>query len=426
MRLRSEVAPGAARILAENWRGRYTVPAGGLYPHQWSWDSGFHAIGLRHLSPPRAAQELESLFSTQWADGRLPQIVYDPDRDDDYSPGAAFWRTDRTDTTSRPTAGLVQPPIHAWAALLVHRADPGESGRRQFLQRAYPRLRAWHDYLRRRRDRGGLGLAALVHPWESGMDNAPSWDEPLARVAMDRQVDIPRPDLLHAAVTERPTNRDYGTYLYLAGTYRDRRCDDDADHPFLVEDPGFNALWARSEHALADIAETLHLPSAPHRVRAAMLEEALEDVWDPAMGCYLARDVRAGDLQRYRTVSGLLPLLLPECRHVDGLLATLRGEHFQLGRVHLVPSHDLSAQTFDASRYWRGSSWFNIAWLLVQALSERSLTSEAAALATDMVDLAVRHDFPEYVNPCTGAPCGTRRFSWTAALTLDLACRTAG
>ena len=52
-------------------------------------------------------------------------------------------------------AGLVQPPNHAWAVWKVHVADPVESRRRHFLERAYPRLVAWHEYLLTRRDRGG-------------------------------------------------------------------------------------------------------------------------------------------------------------------------------------------------------------------------------------------------------------------------------
>ncbi|MGV9573680.1 MGH1-like glycoside hydrolase domain-containing protein [Streptomyces nigra] len=31
------------------------MPARSLYPHQWSWDSAFIAIGLRHVSPLREA-----------------------------------------------------------------------------------------------------------------------------------------------------------------------------------------------------------------------------------------------------------------------------------------------------------------------------------------------------------------------------------
>ena len=40
---------GAAEaILEENWRGTFTVPSSVQYPHQWSWDSAFVAIGNRH------------------------------------------------------------------------------------------------------------------------------------------------------------------------------------------------------------------------------------------------------------------------------------------------------------------------------------------------------------------------------------------
>ncbi len=412
--------PAAARTLLTNWRGRYTVPAGGLYPHQWSWDSGFNAIGLRHLSPTRAQQELDSLLSAQWTDGRLPQIVFDPARDEDYSPGASFWQSGRLGTTHPPTAGLVQPPNHAWAALLVHQSDPGTSRRRGFLERAYPRLLAWHAYLRDRRDRGGTGLACLVHPWES-LDNSPLWDAALARVPLPAaDTDVPRPDLQHADVTERPTNTDYRRYLHLAATYRDHRCDDSADHPFVLEDPGFNALWARSELALGEIAIELGEDPARHLHAARTIEASLEHLWDPDLSCYVARDVLTGEPARLRTVSGLLPLLLPQGQHTRELLETLRGKHFGLGTVHLVPSHDLTAPTFDAARYWRGPSWFNTAWLIAHALTAQGLTTEARQLKDDILALATEHDFPEYLDPHTGQPHGTRKFSWTAALALDI------
>ena len=49
-----------------------------LYPHQWSWDSAFIAIGLAHIDAERALRELETLFAAQWADGRVPHIVFNP------------------------------------------------------------------------------------------------------------------------------------------------------------------------------------------------------------------------------------------------------------------------------------------------------------------------------------------------------------
>jgi hypothetical protein len=415
-----DVVSEATRVLAENWRGLYTVPAGGLYPHQWSWDSAFIAIGLRHLSPRRAQQELESLLGAQWADGRLPQIVFAPGRDDEYSPGESFWHSDRIPGSAPvQTAGLIQPPNHAWAAWLVHEADPGESRRRRFLERAYPRLVAWHEYLRTRRA-DSSGLAFTVHPWETGMDNSPAWDAPLAAVHGTFTGNVPRPDLRHADVSERPSNAEYDKYLFLAATYRDASCDDSpAATPFRVTDPGVNALWIRSELALDRIARELGV-SAGHGRRGAELTEALEGLWDDELGSYVPVDAVSGEPQRFRSITGLLPLIVPDLPHADELLATLHGEHFGIGRSVLVPSFDLTAAEFDTSRYWRGPSWFNTAWILANGLLECGLETEARLLADAMGARAVDSDFAEYLDPFTGAAHGTRRFSWTAALSLDL------
>src|SRR5215468_4602161 len=83
----------ATRVLDDNWTHDHTMPSHTLYPHQWSWDSAFIAIGLARYRPDRAWLELRSLFRAQWADGRVPHIVFDPDvAERDYFPGPAFWR----------------------------------------------------------------------------------------------------------------------------------------------------------------------------------------------------------------------------------------------------------------------------------------------------------------------------------------------
>ena len=69
----------------------------------------------------------------------------------------------------------------------------------------------------------------------------------------------------------------------------------------------------------------------------------------------------------HTAVAGLIPLLIPGLPHASELLNTLRGPRFALGQVHLVPSYDLTGSGFDPARYWRGPSWFNTAWLIVQA-----------------------------------------------------------
>ncbi|GAB3525352.1 MGH1-like glycoside hydrolase domain-containing protein [Arthrobacter monumenti] len=412
----------AIHVLDNNWAGSHTLPASGLYPHQWSWDSGFIAMGLRHVHQERAQLELESLLNGQWADGRVPQIVYDVSRDDDYSPGASFWRsTQHAAAPSVPTTGLIQPPNHAWAAWEVHQAHPTSPGTKEFLARVYPRLVAWHDYLASRRTLGSGPLAAVVHPWESGMDNSPLWDEALARVPSTPQHQVNRPDLAHADMTERPSEKEYGKYYWLAEQYRDQHLDDvHAELSFVMEDPTFNALWARSELALASIAEVIGADSSIHRNRAQDLTSALASLYDEELGLFTARDVITGTLVRKATISGIIPLILPDLAQAPAVLRTLMGPKFLEGRPFMVPSYDVLAEDFEPNQYWRGPAWFNMTWLVILGLRTYGGDAEADRLAQNLCDLAFQHDFPEYVHPGTGTPHGTRNFSWTASLALDL------
>ncbi|WP_435855214.1 MGH1-like glycoside hydrolase domain-containing protein [Streptomyces malaysiensis] len=426
------LASGARRVLTDNWTGSSTVPAPGLYPHQWSWDSAFIAIGSRHISPRRAQRELETLFAAQWGDGRIPHIVFNPAVPPAaYFPGPGFWRSSTAGAAAGAprgveTSGIVQPPVHALAALLVHRADPRSSARHGFLARAYPRLAAWHRYLTGARDLGGGGLVAVVHPWEPGMDNSPCWDAPLARVEPAPPGTFRRADLDHGAASDRPTDLDYGRYVRLAADYRDGGYADGGAGPaFVVEDPGVNALLIASEHALAEIAALVGTDASVHRDRAARLTAALVDrLWDPSAGLFLCRDVLGGGPIRELSAAGLLPLLVPGLPHgiAAALVRTARGAHFGLGhQTRLVPSYDLLGPAFDAARYWRGPAWFNVNWLLERGLRQHGQAAPADALRAAALETAVASGFAEYVDPYTGEARGTRGFSWTAALALDLA-----
>ena len=424
----------AATVLEGNWTGASTVPSRGLYPHQWSWDSAFIAIGLRHLSPLRAQTELETLLAAQWGDGRIPHIVFNPSVPlDAYFPSPDFWRSSTAGRTAGAprtvqTSGIVQPPVHALAAWLVHRADPGLSRARGFLTRVYPSLAAWHRYLLHRRDLGGGGLASVVHPWEQGMDNSPAWDLPLSRVAPAPARSFRRADLDHGAAEDRPTDLDYGRYVRLATEYRDGGYADGSGE-FAVEDPAFNALLIASEHALARIAGELGATGTARHARAERLTEALvERLWDTGRGMFLCRDLRdghgvTGSLIPERGVSGLVPLLLPGLPRdiVTALVRTATGPHFGLGSTtRLPPSYDLLGEAFDPHRYWRGPAWFNTGWLLERGLRTQGELHRADALRESVLELAEATDFAEYVDPYTGEACGATGFSWTAALALDL------
>ncbi|SNS30029.1 Trehalase [Streptosporangium subroseum] len=427
---RAHLRQAATHVLFDNWTGAATVPSRALYPHQWSWDSAFIAIGLRHIAPRRAQRELETLLGAQWGDGRIPHIAFNPSVPlGAYFPSPDFWRSSTAGRnagapSTTQTSGIVQPPVHALAAWQVHLADPAESRRRGFLPRVYPRLAAWHRYLSTSRDLAGGSLAAVVHPWEPGLDNSPCWDEALARVEPAPRRSFRRADLDHSSAADRPTDLDYARYVRLATTYRDHAYDDArTPHAFAIEDPSFNALLIASEHALAAIARTVGADAGAHLRRAEATTAALIDrLWDPAGGIFLARDLVTGEPIAGHSVSGLVPLIIPGLPQdiASALAGTAHGPRFRLGQVHLVPSYDLTAKEFDANRYWRGPSWFNTAWLIHHGLVRHGEAGAAGRLRAQFLTAAYHSEFAEYLEPYTGEGRGIRRFSWTAALALDL------
>ncbi|QSB16912.1 hypothetical protein JQS43_11900 [Natronosporangium hydrolyticum] len=431
----------AVTTLADNWWHDHTVPSRTLYPYQWSWDTGFIAVGLAHVAPARAWHDLRTLFEAQWADGRVPHIVFDaaamtdpkPGRER-YFPGPAFWRsTDVPAAPQRPTSGLVQPPVHALAAWDIYRHSPDSESRERAaaeLGWLYPRLVAQQRYLTTHRDIGGSGLACLVHPWESGQDNSPAWDAALAAVPADLTLleKYQRRDLEVSHRSHRPTDADYARYILIAQRYRDHGYLDDGPgerYPFLVECPGFNSLIIAAELALAEIAPVVGADPQPHRERADRLTDVLVDrLFDPATGMFHARDVYIDQLSPVRYLGGLLPLLLPDLptAQVKSLLVEAAAPAFGLNEhVSLpLPSYDRTAPDLDPERYWRGPIWINMNWLLWRGLRQHGQPTLATALRGAMIDVVRRSGCYEYFHTTTGAGIGTPEFSWTAALTLDL------
>jgi glycogen debranching enzyme len=420
----------AMRTLLLNWRGMSTVPSQHLYPHQWSWDSAFISIGLAGWHQARAQSELLTVFAGQWANGMLPHIIFNRSiPDEDYFPGPSFWRAPGPPQGPPvATSGITQPPVHAGAALEVYRRakDPGKA--REFLVLIYPRLVRQLAYLKAARDIGRAGLLSIIHPWESGLDNSPSWDNSMSGLTADDSYPVPeRPDIVVVDPRERPSGREYSLYVLLAEAYRDSGYRDDYlrdEHPFVVEDPLFNACYIWSLESMAEIARLLGRDPGGHARDAEVARHALAArLWNPGLGVFQARDLRRDELSPAVTVGGLVPLLDPGLQRAqrEALRNMLRSERFALTSMRFgVPSNDLTAGTFDARLYWRGPTWVNTNWLLWKGLRQHGYAQDAELVRAGVLE-AVRTAGPyEYFDPFDGTGRGSEAFSWTAALVLDL------
>ena len=429
----------AAAVLRANDVGGWTKPAPRLYPHQWSWDSAFIAIGLAHIDPSRALGELEHLFKAQWSDGRVPHIVFDPNVPD-YWPGPDLWGSREVSAapTTVATSGLIQPPMHAiavWRILEIARAERvSEAVMRDLVARSralYPKLLAWHRYLAERRDPERTGLITVYHPWE-GTDNTPRWDAALAMIEVGELPPYPRTDVSLVDASERPSKAEYDRYLWLVGLLRAAKYDDEVVrtvHPFLIKDVQCSAIFVAANDALAQIAE---LADAPARERAAIAEwskrsaDGVRACWDHDLELALDFDLRAHRPIRCVTSAGLCPVLVPSLTRAAArrFLDRIFGPDFAGAEGLAFPvvlSTGARTSEFRPRAYWRGPAWPVINWLLWCGLRAHGLESEASRLREANLALLARPGarFSEYFEPFTAEPLGSPDQSWTAAVTLD-------
>ncbi len=425
----------AKTVLDGNWNGTYTVPAHGLYPHQWNWDSGFIAIGYSHFNTRRAQQELTHLFNAQWKNGMLPQIVFNRNKLGTYFPEPDFWQTERSPNAPDNvlTSGITMPPVHAFAVLKIYENARNKNKVIPFLEWIYPRLLALHRYFYAERDPEGIGLVYMRHPWESGMDNSPMWDRVFKKFDMS-SIAVPaylRKDLEHGVKPEmRPEDRDYDRFVYLVDLFRRNKYDEKAIRnacPFLTYGPLFNSILCASDEALMKIADIIKQPFKEVEEWALMTGKAIRmKLYHDKDGMFDYVDVNDNELIHVDTAAGFTPLFCGAASHEQAArqYEYLNSQSFcalHQGNCYTIPNYDTLKEEFDRVNYWRGPVWININWLLMQGLRRYGYHQKADSVAKDILQLPIRFGFREYYDSFDGRGYGSDNFSWTAALFLDTA-----
>src|SRR5918993_2563135 len=292
--LRMEEA--AHSILARNDRGGYTVPTDRLYPFQWNWDSAFVAMGFATFDVDRAYRELERLAEGQWDDGMIPHIVFHAPSDT-YFPGPDVWGTRHR----IPTSGITQPPVFGMALRHVHEAAlaSGVAGAEERTKALFQAALRSHRWWLSARDPDGLGLVSILHPWESGNDNSPAWDEALARVPTTTKTQVRRKDTDHVDASMRPRDLDYQRFIHLVDTYRDCGWNPHAQWsaaPFKVADVQMTGILARATADLIQLASILNAPDEAAELidMHRFLTEGLRRQWRQDLRRFVSHDLISG------------------------------------------------------------------------------------------------------------------------------------
>jgi glycogen debranching enzyme len=429
--VQTDLQQRARKVLETNWRDGFTIPSKRLYPFQWNWDSGFIAHGYLHFDLDKARQEIAHLFDGQWSHGMLPHIIFRSQPATPYFPNASFWDSQCSPLAPKDlaTSGITQPPVHGAILQAIYRKQPQQGA--DFVKFMWPKVMALHRYFYQYRDPKQEGLVYIQHNWESGFDNAPIWDQPLANIDLST-VTVPayqRADTGQVDPEQRPTKTDYDRYIYLVDLFKKHRYHDGAvaEHsPFLVQDPTFNALLIRSNESLLELAAELQLdPQELHDWQELSTTHINQKLWNEELGYYQAWDL----VKDQPIISEGLPGYLPLCCAAPGPVRAQKMvrrlfEEYSSNDYRLLPSQSPFSSTFDPKKYWRGPVWINTNWLIHQGLRRYGYEEEASQLKQSIVDTLSHFGFYEYFDPRReqndAKGYGGDDFSWSAALLIDL------
>lgn len=416
----------AKAVLKSNWRRDHTIPSPRLYPHQWSWDAAFVAIGYARYQQKKAEQELLSLFEGQWTNGMLPHIIFR--YRGEYFPGPEFWQTDLSPCAPRiRTSGITQPPVHAIAVWYVYSNAKDKNNARSFLEEMFPRLCAFHRYLLTARDPEQSGLVTIFHPWESGLDNSVRWDDALQRIKLDRVPQYKRIDTRRVSPDERPTKEAYDRYVYLVQLMKEERYNEERVYeriPFKIKDIVFSSILYVANKCLLEIAQILGEKDEEIRSWMKRTETNYFTYFCPGTSrrsLAFDFDLVSRKAVEKRTAASLVPiytgLLSPES--AGEVVAWMKHAHFcRENCTHRHPvatSISMEEAEFNPINYWRGPVWININWMLCKGLKASGFHKDADTLRQAIIGLVDEHGFYEYYNPMSGKGLGGDNFSVTSA-----------
>jgi len=346
----------------------------------WLWDSCFHAVVWGALGDAeRAVRELRTALAGQDPlTGFVPHMAYHGAGPVEAADAAAFWGSAGADRVARST--ITQPPMfgHAVAELVRRGIDVPED----LVDRSVAGLR----FLMRRRRRGDAGLIELVHPWESGCDDSPRWDDVVAGTWSVAAWHVTKGTLL-GSIERSPSGAPIGNAA------------------FAIESVGFNALVAFNALELAGAID-----DGPLAAGAEALVTAIDRRWEPALATWVDGGVTAEGSGRCRTLDSLLPLLVIPRPDAFAALAdpTAFGAPYGPRGVHLAEA------VHDPGSYWRGPAWPQLSYLLWLAAQRHGRHGLAARIGRSTGAAALMTGLAEYWDGDTGTGGGATPQSWSA------------
>lgn len=430
-----ELTSLAKQVLDNNHHIGHTIPAEGIYPHQWLWDSCFIAIGLSHYDIPRAQKELQSLVAGQWHNGMIPHMIFDEGMF--YRQDRSLWRSyiSPSSPDNLSTSGITQPPILAEAVIRIGKKLP-KNERLNWYKQMYGPLIKYHSWLYRERDPNNCGLVVNFHPWETGMDDSPPWIfaiDKLQQPLWVKLIDWTSADKLigklrrdrNLPTTQRESTLNGIKLFSVMAKLRNAKYNSKkilSKKRLAIEDVGFNSILIRNNIHLETIAKSIG-EKIPNKLQTSfnIAKKSLDLLWVESGQTFFNRYFYKQDYIEMESIGSLLPIYSGVINdNQTNIIVSKIKNSIKFGAKYPVPSVSKDSGHYKPLKFWQGPSWVNTNWIIIDGLNRSGLIKEAENLKKTTIDMVKKSGFFEYYSPDSGRHGGAENFSWTAALIIDL------
>jgi len=321
---------------------RVIVPSNPYYYGFWNWDGAFHMIGAAlHGDKELAKDQAKALFSLQFGDGMFIDCA----------------RVDGSRVTE-----FSKPPVWPWAFRVANEFLEFEN---EFLEESFSRLEANIEWWERERFDGTL-FSYKVHPYESGMDDSPRFDEPFD---IENLWAVDANGFMYSA---------YKNMAYIAKEIK-------------------NIVAA---HAYEEKAEQLKM-----KINELLFCEKL--------GCYCDFDKKSQTFTGHLSPMSFIPLFAG-CADEEKALKmkeiAQNPEMFFDG----MPTISYDNPCFEAALFWRGPCWLNTAYFAIRGLANYGFLELSLTYCKRILSWIEDCGFWEYYDTKRNCGIGQENFGWSS------------
>lgn len=393
----------------------FHMPSSGSYPSLFAWDSGWHAIAMTRIDPKIAASEIEFLLLQQMPDGRVPhEVEFDEIKVKRSVKSVAGNYISRDQYNPKNISVQMDPPSYMIAAEKIYAQTKDDA----WVKRILPRMEKCIYWMTHTRDLFKDGLVCIVHPWESGTDSSPAYDE-ILRISYKTPFGAPRRMLLYPSFFTRFKKLGYDINKIAE------------DNVFIVEDLTVISITIRAVLSVANLNQAVGNADKAkfYRAQAQQMMDAVDRIhWDEKAGCYFIRyDLKNPKFAKRNTCASLLPLFTGLAKK-DRAERVIK-EHVLNPQKYWLPyvfSFNAADEMIGDKVYgedlllWRGRCiWSNMNWMIADALNNYGYKREAAELTRRMAKMIRHEGYREFYDYRNGQGRRAMNFGW-AGLVLDM------